>query len=87
MPKEDVLTHEFKLNETQTVIALNFLKSLPELLPHNAVKVSQNEGKLLLCQNDLELMLEAEFSGDWSSYSFTINRNMLQRIFQLGDII
>lgn len=84
MPKEDVLTHEFKLNETQTVIALNFLKSLPELLPHNAVKVSQNEGKLLLCQNDLELMIEAEFSGDWSSYSFTINRNMLQRIFQLG---
>ena len=87
MPKESVLTHEFKLNETQTVIALNFLKSLPELLPHNAVKVSQNEGKLLLCQNDLELMLEAEFSGDWSSYSFTINRNMLQRIFQLGHCI
>ena len=87
MPKEDVLTHEFKLNETQTGIALNFLKSLPELLPHNAVKVSQNEGKLMLCQNDLELMLEAEFSGDWSSYSFTINRNMLQRIFQLGHLI
>ena len=51
------------------------------------MKVSQNEGKLLLCQNDLELMLEAEFSGDWSSYSFTINRNMLQRIFQLGHCI
>ena len=87
MPKEEVQTHEFKLEETQAVIALNFLKSLPELLPHNAVKVSQNEGKLLLCQNDLELMLEAEFSGDWSSYSFTINRNMLQRIFQLGHSI
>lgn len=84
MPKESALTHEFRLNEAQTEIALNFLKSLPEFLPHNAVKVSQNEGKLMLCQNDLELMLEAEFSGDWSSYSFTINRNMLQRIFQLG---
>ena len=46
MPQKSALTHEFRLTEEYAQRALTFLKSLPELPPHNAVEVSQNEGKL-----------------------------------------
>ena len=87
MPQKSVLTHEFRLTEEHAQRALTFLKSLPELPPHNAVEVSQNEGKLQFVQEEQTLSLAAKFIGDWSSYSFSINRDMLQRIFQLGHTI
>ena len=87
MPQKSVLSHEFRLKEEHAQRALTFLKSLPELPPHNAVEVSQNEGKLKFVQEEQTLSLTAEFTGDWSSYSFSINRDMLQRIFQLGHMI
>ncbi|MBE6404884.1 MAG: hypothetical protein E7040_02550 [Lentisphaerae bacterium] len=87
MPQKSVLTHEFRLTEEHVQRALTFLKSLPELPPHNAVEVSQYDGKLKFVQEEQTLSLAAEFTGDWSSYSFSINRDMLQRIFQLGHTI
>ena len=87
MPQKSALTHEFRLTEEHAQRALAFLKSLPELPPHNAVEVSQYNGKLKFVQEEQTLSLAAEFTGDWSSYSFSINRDMLQRIFQLGHTI
>ena len=87
MPQKSVLTHEFRLTEEHAQRALTFLKSLPELPPHNAVEVSQYNEKLKFVQEEQTLSLTAEFTGDWSSYSFSINRDMLQRIFQLGHTI
>ncbi|MBQ9772856.1 MAG: hypothetical protein IJW23_13625 [Lentisphaeria bacterium] len=87
IPSQTVLSHEFRLTEEHAQRALTFLKSLPELPPHNAVEVSQCDGKLKFVQEEQTLSLTAEFTGDWNSYSFSINRDMLQRIFQLGHTI
>ena len=83
IPKSDALTHEIKISEEQSGIALEFLKTVPDKLPYTPIELKKTaDNRLILHANeDLKVTLEAELIGEWNGFSLMLNKNILFRLF------
>lgn len=85
MPDTAKYQYSVQITPDDAEHVLAFLKTLPDDPPSNAVALDMPDpGHLRLLSNDLQIKVEAVSRSPWGSYSLSVNKEVLMRLFQLG---
>ena len=84
IPESNALTRSITFPPESAQKLAEFLKNVPDDLPHNAVELSDNSGSMLnVLASGEKISITAEFTGDWTE-PLALSKTVLLRLLREG---